>query len=36
MTAVPAYVRTGRLDILAANRLGRPCTRPSWPASSCQ
>jgi hypothetical protein len=28
MTGVPAYVRTGRLDILAANRLGHALYAP--------
>jgi len=38
MTITPAYVRNGRLDILAANRLGQALfspvlTSPAWPAN---
>jgi transcriptional regulator with XRE-family HTH domain len=36
MTGVPAYVRSGRLDILGSTGSARPCTRQSWPASRCR
>src|SRR5215211_3025673 len=36
MTGVPAYVRTVASTSWPSTGSGMPCTRPSWPASSCR